>query len=282
MKHSIFRAVVRSTLFATWTGILLAPYLALMAVAPDRRHHVARWYFKGCLVLTGLKLRVHGNPKQGVALYTANHATYLDIPVLGAVVSHGLFVAKSEVGSWPLFGFLARLAQTQFVSRSAANSLTQRNALAWHINAGASMILFPEGTSTNGSHVRPFKSTLFSALEYAQDEHYVQPITIVYTRQRDGAPLTQDKREHFTWFGDMTLAPHLWGVFGRKGCEVDVVFHAPVNAQAFADRKPLAKHCEDTVRNALNTALSYGPSSIITKANKPAFAPSGCCSSTLL
>lgn len=274
MRHSISRAVMRSVMFVTWTGLLLGPYLALQVLAPGKQHHVARWFFKGCLVLTGLRLRVHGRPARDVALYAANHAAYLDIPVMGAVIRNGLFIAKAEVSKWPLFGFLARISRTEFVSRSAGDALAQRTALTKHLNVGANLILFPEGTSTNGSFVRPFKSTLFSALERASSDRSVQPVTIAYTRKRDGSPLTQKQREQFTWFGDMTLAPHLWGVFGLKGCDVDVVFHAPVSVCAFAGRKPLAKFCEETVRRALESALgdSHGPASQTHKIDEPILA----------
>jgi len=224
MKYSVVQSVTRYSLFIIWTGLLIGPYLALQVFAPDQRHHVARLFFKGCLVLTGLRLRVHGRPSLDASLYAANHAAYLDIPVLGAVISHGQFIAKSEVSQWPLFGFLARISRTGVVSRFAKDASAQRAALTKRLGAGASLILFPEGTSTNGSHVRPFKSTLFSALEHANSDRSVQPVTIAYTRKRDGSPLTQKQREQFTWFGEMTWAPHIVGGLWFKGirCGCDI------------------------------------------------------------
>jgi len=280
MRYSSIRAISRAILFLAWTGATLSLYLPIMLVSQTLRGHLTRWYFKGCLILTGLRLRVHGTPAK-VALYTANHGTYLDIPVLGAVLSHGQFVAKNEVADWPLFGLLARVGNALFISRAIIDSAQECVALAARINAGSSMIMFPEGTSTRGDHILPFKSALFAALEHEQTEHSVQPVTIVYARHHNGVPLTQEKREYFTWFGDTVMAPHLWGLLGLKGCEVDVIFHAPVSARAFAGRKPLAKHCETTVRTALDAVLADGAVVVSPASGNPVpTSPEAWCSDT--
>ncbi|HEY9080261.1 lysophospholipid acyltransferase family protein [Magnetovibrio sp.] len=255
MRFSPLRAGVKLGLFVVLVGVLLGPYALLLAAAPGKRHHIARLFFKGCAVLTGLRLKVRGMPGADIALFAANHSSYLDIPVLGAAVGGGVFVAKSEVADWPLFGFLARISRTVFISRNGADAAQQRELLAARMNKGASLILFPEGTSTDGSHVKRFKSSLFSALEDVTREAWVQPVSIVYARHKQGRALSQGERENYTWFGDMTLAPHLLNVFGISGCEVEVVFHPPLLASAFRDRKHLATACETVVANALQKSL---------------------------
>lgn len=256
MSQSVPKAVVRAVFFGAMTAVLLIPYLVMLGTVPSHRHRIAGLFYKGCLAATGIKVCVHGTPNTSVALVAANHASYLDIPVLGSVLSDGVFVAKREVASWPLFGLLARIARTEFVSRSGAQAAVQRTRLADRMNRGESLLLFPEGTSTDGSHVRPFKSTLFAALDEVKGTPTVQPVTIVYSRTANGTPLSQRRRERYTWFGDMTLAPHLWAVFGAKGCQVDVIFHAPLAVHDFSGRKALARQCEAHVCTALDRALS--------------------------
>ena len=247
MRYAPVRAGWNICLFFFMVGALLPPYAVFLALAPKKRHHVARLFFRACVALTGLRLKVTGGPAAGMAIYAANHASYLDIPVLGAVLPQGVFVAKSEVAEWPLFGFLARLSRTLFISRKAGDINAQCEKLTNRINRGAGLILFPEGTSTDGSHVKAFKSSLFACLNGVERDAWVQPVSIAYTRHKDDTPLRQTEREQFTWFGDMTLAPHLLNVFGIQGCEVHVVFHDPLPANAFANRKALTHACWQAV-----------------------------------
>lgn len=267
------KAVARTIWFGSMTAALLVPYLVMLGAAPRHCHRIAGLFYKGCLSSTGIKVCVHGTPQKNTALFAANHASYLDIPVLGSMLSDGVFVAKREVAGWPLFGFLARIARTEFVSRSGAQAAAQRARLTRRMNRGENLILFPEGTSTDGSIVRSFKSTLFAALDDVDGEKVAQPVTIAYTRTADGRPLTQHERERYTWFGDMTLAPHLWAVFGARGCQVDVIFHAPVAARDFADRKALAMHCETQVRMVLERSLSAAGRETAPLLAQPAEAP---------
>lgn len=246
MTFSRPRAVLNAMLFFGLVLGSVGPYMILLAVLPKHRHRVAALFFKGCLKLTGLRLTINGWPAAHTALFAANHASYLDIPVLGAALSDAVFVAKGEVAQWPLFGFLARLARTEFIARNTAEAHVQCLALAKRLNGGEALIVFPEGTSTDGHDVRPFKSTLFAALDMSHSAEQVQPVSIVYDRSS------------CAWFGDMTLAPHLWNMFGLPGGRVVVTFHEPVFKTDFADRKTLARHCEAVVRGALTEARFTG------------------------
>lgn len=268
MNFSPIRAAVNMSLFGLLVAVLIVPYVLLLGLWPKKRHIFGQLFFKGCLGLTGIKVNVIGKPRKNVAMFASNHSSYLDIIILGAVIREGVFVAKSEVASWPLFGILAQLARTQFISRDPRDAKRQRQELSYRMVHGTSLVLFPEGTSTDGSEVKPFKSSLFAALDDVPGKAKVQPITVVYTRKRSGEPLSQPEREEFTWFGDMTLAPHLWGVFGNEGCEVDVIFSAPfVSAESF-DRKQLAQACENIVTDnmaATLAALDPRPASLTTE-----------------
>jgi 1-acyl-sn-glycerol-3-phosphate acyltransferase len=234
----------------------LPVYFGAMPFGMGARNAVARQWHRGAAALCGLNIRVSGTPvTDRPVVFCANHVSYLDIPVLASIVD-ATFVAKAEVGSWPLFGFLSKLQRTVFIDRKAVRAGDQRTAVRSRMDRGESLIIFAEGTSSDGARVLPFKTSIFGAVEAKGDEApaTVQPVSIAYPRYADGRLLVGDTRAAYAWFGDMTMADHLLGVFGREGARVDVIFHAPVSAADFADRKALAKHCEAAVAAGVKQA----------------------------
>ena len=142
-----------------------------------------------CRIL-GLRLRCRGARSTArPTLFIANHTSYLDIEILGAAIG-GSFVSKSEVAGWPLFGWLARLQRTVFVDRRARSTAMQRDVIGARLGRGDDLILFPEGTSGDGTHILPFKSALFSVAELTPGGRplTVQPVSVAYVRL-DGMPL---------------------------------------------------------------------------------------------
>lgn len=250
------RAGTRFALFLLMTALLVPVYLALYRPSPRARQAIVRLWFKGACRLTGLRVRSSGMPcREGATLMVANHVSYLDIPVMGSLVDV-VFVAKREVAKWPLFGPLARLVRTAFIGRKASGAATQARYLSRRLKAGDSLLAFPEGTSTDGLAVRPFKTALF-AVSDAMPEGMplmVQPVSIAYPRTVAGRSLSGGLQDFYAWYGDMTLLPHLLTVFGLKGAEVEVIFHEPVLASAFADRKDLARYCRTEVALGLSMA----------------------------
>jgi 1-acyl-sn-glycerol-3-phosphate acyltransferase len=210
-----------------------------------------------CRVL-GLRVTTRGRVSTAQpTLFVSNHASYIDIEVLGALIA-GSFVAKSEVKSWPVFGVLAQLQRTVFVDRrTRSSSARQRDSLTGRLQAGDNLILFPEGTSNDGNRLRPFKSALFSAAEIRIDGAplVVQPVTVAYVRL-NGTPIGRHMRPYFAWYGDMALADHLWHLAGLGQTEILVEFHPPVTVEALGSRKRLAEHCETVIADALARANS--------------------------
>lgn len=210
-----------------------------------------------CRVL-GLRVTVGGRMSAArPTLFVSNHASYIDIEVLGALIT-GSFVAKSEVKSWPVFGVLAQLQRTVFVERRVRSSTAQqRDSLTGRLQDGDNLILFPEGTSNDGNRLKPFKSALFSAAEIRIDGHAlaVQPVTVAYVRL-NGTPIGRHMRPYFAWYGDMALADHLWHLAGLGVTEITVEFHEPVTVEALGSRKRLAEHCETVIADALARANS--------------------------
>ena len=255
-RHSILMAVSRvAGLLGLMILLLICAPLRAVRTQPFPRWIVRAWHAGSCQI-TGITTHLHGTPAQaGPVLYVANHVSYLDISVLGSTLDAS-FVAKSEVRNWPLFGYLARLQNTVFVARKSRDVKAQRSVMRDRLNDGDSLILFPEGTSSDGSRALQFKSALFEAANTEIDGTpiTVQPISLAYTRF-DGMPMGRMLRPFYAWYGDMELAPHLWHVLGLGTIEVDVIFHPPVKLQDFGSRKALAQHCESTVSRGLSDAL---------------------------
>jgi len=251
--------LIRSALFLGMTAGLVPVYLLVLPFGKRARNGIARLWFRGCCNLCALRLRIIGAPHEaGSTFYAVNHVSYLDIVALGAVLD-AVFVAKREVRGWPLFGPLARLVRTEFISRKANEAEVQTRSLAARLAEGESLIVFPEGTSTDGFGVRPFKTSLFGVTAHLPEgsDLKVQPVSISYPRYVTGKALIGGLEALYAWYGEMTLLPHLLGVFGLRGAEVEIRFHEPVAPAAMADRKELARYCEDRVAEGIALANGF-------------------------
>jgi len=256
------KSAVRSVLFLLMTGGLLTLYLITYPFGQRLRRLFSYPFYRGCLSLTGLALSSNTAAINGRGtLFVANHVSYLDIPVL-ATLHDGVFVAKSDVKSWPLFGFLARIGRTIFVSRRASGLVRERSEIASRLANGESVFLFPEGTSSDGTRVLPFRAALLSAVQ-SDDELpvAVQPVSIAYgPESAEAEALGQDERDGYAWYGDMEMAPHLWRLLGfHKRVAVFVQFHQPRMSSEFADHRALAAWAESIISCGLKKALSVGP-----------------------
>ena len=173
------------------------------------------WHKLACRMI-GVQVVVHGRPvRTGPCLFAANHLSWLDIPVLGSR-ARGSFIAKQEVAGWGIFGTMARLQRTVFVNRERRSDSTKQFAdLLARFNRRENVILFAEGTSTDGRAVKPFKSALFGVAEAAakqSDKRFcVQPVTIAYTRINN-LPMMRTQRHRIAWIGDMDQLPHFFDV----------------------------------------------------------------------
>jgi lyso-ornithine lipid O-acyltransferase len=252
--------LLRSSRISVYLGLtlsLIGVQALLLAVKSPLAAEFPRLYHRICCRILGFRIVAKGTPSgRRPTLFVANHVSYTDITILGALI-RGSFVAKSEVARWPLFGVLAKLQRTVFIERQARGTAAQRSAIASRLAAGDALILFPEGTSGDGSRVLPFKSALFGAAESAAGAApiIVQPVSIAYVRL-NGVPMGRLYRPFFAWYGDMEMAPHLWTLLGFGIVTVSVEFHEPVAASAFPSRKALAAHCRSVIAEGVARALS--------------------------
>ena len=251
-----FRAFSIMAVFVTVTAVLLpVQWLGVKLSLPLRRSLPNRYHRFVCR-LFGIRVSMIGKPVVGGVLMAANHSGWLDIPILSAAWPVS-FVAKSEVNSWPFFGTLARMQRSVFVRRERAQTAANREMIRRRLREGDALVIFPEGTSSDGNRVLPFKSALLSAAEVRLEQNRpvpVQPVSIAYTALH-GIPMGRENRPLFAWYGDMELVPHLWEALKTGPIDVVVEFHPAIRLDALPDRKALAHHCEAAVRAGLVRAL---------------------------
>lgn len=246
------RAVLRALAIIATITLGLALLLPLRLIE-GRVHGLARpWtpritraVCRVCLLWMGLTFERRGAPMQGQGAIVANHSSWLDIFVLNAS-DEVFFVSKSEVAGWPGIGFLARCTGTLFIARDRKEAKLHLQLFEDRLLGGQRLLFFPEGTSTDGLRVLPFKSTLFQAFfdPDLRNTALIQPVSVTYH-----APVGQDART-YGWWGDMEFGTHLISTLAlaRQG-RVVVVYHDPIAVADVADRKTLAAQAEAAVRS---------------------------------
>jgi 1-acyl-sn-glycerol-3-phosphate acyltransferase len=247
---------LRLAAYLLWTGALLP--LQMVAVRLGRRiaHKIPMLYHRGCCRIMGLRIECHGMPvRSAPVLFVSNHSSYLDISVLGSLIE-GSFVAKSEVATWPLYGLCAKLQRTVFVDRRRGTTNAQRDDIARRLAQGDNLILFPEGTSSDGNRVLPFRSSLLAVAEAPVGDRplTVQPVSIAYARHSN-LPMGRWGRPCYAWYGDMGLAGHIWRVLALGPATVVVRYHAPVTITEHPDRKALTRYCHQVVSEGVLDAI---------------------------
>jgi 1-acyl-sn-glycerol-3-phosphate acyltransferase len=205
--------------------------------------------------IIGLRVRVVGqraDAPAGAVLFLSNHSSWLDIPVLGGALQ-APFVSKAEVAGWPGINIVAKLGRTVYVTRARGRTGEEAQEMRARLTAGDSLVLFPEGTSNDGSRVLPFRSSFLAVAEAAA---LVQPVSVVYDRL-GGLPAVRRDRPLFAWYGDMDIGSHFWRLARCRGGRVTVVLHAPLDPRAFRNRKLLAAAVEQVVADGA-AALRQG------------------------
>lgn len=241
------RMIRRLVMVLGWTFLCMpvqAVLLALPAWGKLGRGKVvfARRFWAVFTRILGVRVRRVGEmarPADGRAVvFVSNHSSWVDIAVAGGQLE-GCFVAKDDVSRWPIIRTIARLGRTVFVSRQRASTVRERDAMQARLADGDGLILFPEGTTSDGARVLPFRTPFFAVAAH-DPPPIIQPVSIVYDRL-GGLPVGRVRRTAFSWFGDMDIAGH-FSAFGQlRGMRVSVVLHTPLDPRAFADRKALAQ-----------------------------------------
>lgn len=250
-------------MIATLKALFIALWiLACMGVAAVfRLTHSPRcrqWTVRACYLgigrIMGLKIVVSGalSPKRPLLL-VSNHSSYLDVVTL-ASLGPVSFTPKAEIAGWPLIGACCRLSDCVFIDRRASKTEDNRRALHRALADGALVSLFPEGTTSDGKRVLPFRSSYFALSEERFDGErlHVQPALVTYTHIR-GLPVGPTDMPRLAWYGDMELVSHLRALLSLGPITARVTFLPPVTMDRFATRKEMARYCEEQIAAALHS-----------------------------
>lgn len=253
------RATRKIIIVLGWTALCM-PFQSLFIKLPGKaKINFARFYWRNVCRILGLDLRIFGkletqNNQLGTTkrpiIYIVNHTSWLDIPVLGGLLP-GAFVAKEEIGSWPVISTLCRLGRVLFVSRQRQSTIKEQQTMEKRLEEGGNLILFPEGTSTEGSHLAPFLSSFFVlAKPINKNITYpipiIQPISVVYDRL-GMLPVNRLRRPIYSWYGDMELTPHLWDFCKWSDMRASIIYHEPLYPEDFKNRKQLSQKAWDII-----------------------------------
>jgi 1-acyl-sn-glycerol-3-phosphate acyltransferase len=222
--------------------------------------YIPRWWHRFAARVLGMRLHRTGEmAAERPLLLAANHVSWVDIIALGAVADV-YFVAKADMANWPVIGWLCKMQRTVFVERERrGRSGDQANEIGRRLAAGDPMVLFAEGTTSDGNLLKPFNSTLFGAARMAleaspEGKVFIQPVAIAYTRLH-GMPLGRDKRGHVAWIGDQDLLPHVVALLRGGALDAEIRFGEPVEFDAGSKRKEAARRIEESVRSMFVSAI---------------------------
>ena len=258
------RAIRRLAAILLWT-LLAIPVQAVCMALPGRPKVVfARIYWSTFCRLIGLTVRVTGQRAPGMdggagrpVVFVSNHSSWLDVAVLGGRLE-ACFVSKDDVLRWPVIGTIARLGRTVFVSRQRTSTGRERDSMIGRLARGDNLVLFPEGTTSDGSRVLPFHSSFFAIAE-TDPCPLLQPVSVVYDRL-GGLPTGRASRPLFAWYGDMDIVSHFWRLAQYRGLRATVLLHVPIDPATFPNRKAMAE--------AVWTAVADGAATL--RQNRPA------------
>jgi 1-acyl-sn-glycerol-3-phosphate acyltransferase len=234
-----FRAFRRAVALVFALVLCILRYWAIRLREPITLERRALWLqasARGVLTSLGIENRVEGRPPSS-GLVVSNHLSYLDVLILSAAMPC-FFVAKMEIGGWPFFGKAARTGGTIFLDRSShASSMSVAEQMSERLKLQIPVLLFPEGTSTDGSQVLPFHPRLIDPATSAG-----VPITAAAVRYTIEGGV--DERE-LCWYGDTEFVPHLMKTLDTPGFSAVVTFGEP---QVYTDRRQAADatHAEIT------------------------------------
>jgi 1-acyl-sn-glycerol-3-phosphate acyltransferase len=260
------RGLFVAALFFTITPLLIFFQWVLRKLNAPGWGTIGRRYYSVLCTALRIRVRTVGEPvRDRAVLFVSNHVSWADILVIGSIAPIA-YVSKSEIGNWPMVGTAAKSQRTIFVDRSRRQQTGDAIAdIVDRLSNGTSVVLFAEGTSSDGNRVLPFRSALIGAVREAgaRSEHgiLIQPMSICYTAL-NGIPMGRQHRPTVAWYGDLDFMPHITAFINRGAVDAVVSYGEPIAADATSDRKVMAKTLESAVRKITAATLTGRPAPI--------------------
>ncbi len=251
VRTSIFKRYLRIGHISIHTliGLTIASCV-FPFVSKPRKAWLINWWCKQLLVAFNLRVTCFGHiPESNMTvtntLFVANHISWADIHALSSMLPLR-FIAKSEIKNWPIFGYLVGHANTLFIDRNKRQDARRTiEVAASSLKAGDNLCLFPEGTTTDGTTIRPFKSSLLQAAYHA--DATIWPIGIRY-------PLPNGEINiDVAYAGEITLMESMQNVLSQRQPVIELHFLAPMKPVEYSklDRRALSLHIEKLIRECI-------------------------------
>jgi lyso-ornithine lipid O-acyltransferase len=264
-------AAILGSFFAL-TVPLMPVQAVLLRTSTKAARRFPHWYHRKVCRILGVDLQIDGEVVRNTpVLLVSNHTSWLDIPVLSAVAPVS-FVAKKEVASWPFVSWLAKLQRSVFVDRTKRHATGDTaDEISSRLAIGDTIVLFAEGTSSDGNRVLPFKTSLFGAVKgrsTVETDIVVQTCVVVYSHHH-GLPLSRADRSGIAWYGDMEMQSHAWHILKSGPLTATVRIGSPVPLSDYKDRKHLASESERAIRRQVTAILRGRPEDETLQAVEP-------------
>ncbi len=261
----MLRALLTAAFFFTVTPILISAQWLLGKLGLPGWGFIASHYYRMLIGILGIRVRVVGNRvRDRAVLIVSNHVSWADILVTGSIAPVA-FISKAEVANWPMVGITAKLQRTVFVDRARRHQTSDAIAeIVKRLAGGTSMVLFAEGTSSDGNRVLPFRSALLGAVKQVAAHGgfakpvLIQPMSICYTAI-NGIPMGRQHRPLIAWYGDIDFMPHIKTLMDKGVIDAVVTFGEPITVDGTADRKAMTRQVEDAVRKITSATLRGRP-----------------------
>jgi 1-acyl-sn-glycerol-3-phosphate acyltransferase len=261
----MIRALLIAAFFLVMTPLLISIQWLLDRLGLPGWGFVCSNYYRTLRALLRIRVHVNGTPvRDRAVLFVSNHVSWADIVVFGSILPVA-FIAKREVRAWPLIGITAQIQRTVFVDRSRRHQAAVAvGEIVSRLHGGTPVVLFAEGTSSDGNRVLPFRSALLGAVEHAAAHGaadggiVIQPMSICYTALH-GIPMGRQHRPLAAWYGDLDFVPHVKDFIARGAVDAVVTYGEPVAVGSGSDRKALTRRLESAVRSSVVAMLRGRP-----------------------
>ena len=253
------RGLIVATIFFTMTPLLIAAQWVLVKLHLPGWGVIAVNYYRALCAVLRIRVRVVGEPvRDRAVLFVSNHVSWADILAIGSITPIA-YVSKNEVAKWPLVGTAAKAQRTVFVDRARRHQTGDAIAeIVQRLAGGTSVVLFAEGTSSDGNRVLPFRSALMGAVKEAsaraESGILIQPMSICYTGL-NGIPMGRQHRPTVAWYGDLDFMPHIKALMARGAVDAVISYGEPMAADGTADRKAMTRSLEGAVRAITSATL---------------------------